>query len=78
MNTVSERAITSQEAYAAMYGFLERFNATYKSDDVAILLSGLAIASDGKSMDEAYLQEWSECLEKAKCGEIDVRARFVE
>jgi|GEM_PF-1031553 len=78
MSNFQNNLITSTEAYAAMYEFLDRFNTTYKSDDVAILLSGLSIASDGQPMDQGYLQEWNECLEKSKKGEIDIQAIFLD
>jgi len=78
MSNDPEHLITPAEAYAAMYGFLQLFNARYKSDDVAILLTGLSVASDGKPMDQSYLQEWNECLDKARNNKIDVSVRFTD
>ncbi len=70
--------ITTDQAYAAMYAFLERFNETYRSDDISNLLHGLSTHSDGCPMDAAHTIDWTECIEKARKGEIDTKIRMTK
>ena len=63
--------LTKQQGYAAMFRFLERYYADYKSDDVGALLGALATMNDGRPMDEAYEEIWNECVEAARAGRID-------
>jgi len=71
MTTNRETSITVSTAYVAMYDFLERFQETYQSDDVAALLSGLSTLSDGQPIDQAYWDEWMESVQKAQNGDVD-------
>ena len=72
-NDFSSDVLSSKDAYAAMYAFLTKFNSTFKSDDVEILLTGMSTARDGRPMDDAYLLEWNECVSKALKGEVSTR-----
>lgn len=72
-NNFSGDVLTSKDAYVAMYAFLMKFNSTFKSDDVEILLTGMSTAQDGRPMDDAYLIEWNECVAKALKGEVSTR-----
>ncbi len=76
MTTNTDDAITVGDAYAAMYEFLVRFYETYNSDDVATLLSGLSTLADGQPMDGAYWEEWIECVQKARNGEVDTEVKL--
>jgi hypothetical protein len=59
-----------------MYEFLVRFYETYKSDDVATLLSGLSTLGDGQPMDATYWEEWIECVQKAQNGDVDTAMKL--
>lgn len=59
-----------------MYAFLCRFNETYRSEDVAILLSGLATLPDGRPMDSAYQREWIEAVRMAQSGSVDTSLKL--
>jgi hypothetical protein len=72
-NDYSRQTLSSKDAYAAMYAFLMKFNTTFKSDDVEILLTGMSTAQDDEPMDNAYLLEWNECVAKAINGEVSTR-----
>jgi len=76
MTTNQQDAITVGAAYAAMYEFLKRFNKTFKSGDVATLLTGLSTLPDGRPMDNAYAEEWIECVEKARNGDVHTEMKL--
>jgi hypothetical protein len=69
--------LTEQEAYAAMYAFLDLVYQATQSDDLGSLLGGLSTLEDGGPADPAYGYEWLECVELAKQGKVDTRLRFI-
>ena len=60
--------LTEQEAYMAMYDFLEHHFKILDSDVLAMLLSGLSLLPDGDSMDSAMKREWLASVKKVKDG----------
>lgn len=65
--------MTENEAYLAMFAFLEHWYSMTQSDDVGALLGGMSLLPDGKTYDPAILQDWIAAVEKAKSGEVDAR-----
>jgi hypothetical protein len=60
-----KKTLTSEEAYDAMYDFLEKFYDRTKSEDVGLLLSDLSLLrSDEKSLDPATIIDWQESVAK--------------
>lgn len=72
----TNQPLTVSQAYQAMYAFLSRFNVTYKSDDVAILLSGLDTLPDGRPFVDAYWIEWLESVDLARSGKVDTALKL--
>jgi hypothetical protein len=64
--------LTTMEAYAAMYAYLEIFYARTKSDDVGGLLGSMSLLADGSTADPAILKEWAECIRRVKNNEISI------
>lgn len=62
------KTLTDEQAYAAMFYFLERYWEREKSDEIAMLLGGMSILQDGGTADPAYLQDWNEAVEFALNG----------
>ena len=62
--------LTKQEAYLAMYAFLEEQYRTTKSDDIGSLLGGMSFLEDGKPVDMAEWEIWLESIEKVKQGGV--------
>lgn len=60
--------MTEQQAYAAMFHFLERFYDVTKSDDVGGLLGSMSLLEDGLTADPAIIDEWRESVEYALNG----------
>ena len=61
-----EKNITIQEAYKAMYIYLEHLYEMTKSDDLAGFLGSMSCLQDGKPADEAVWSDWLDAIEKAK------------
>lgn len=64
--------LTVEEAYAAMYAFLDHLYESTKSDDLGAFLGAMSILEDGKPADSAIWKHWLEAVKKAKSGDVDV------
>jgi hypothetical protein len=56
---------TKEEAYMAMFFFLEKHYDFTKSDDIGALLGAMRILEDGMPVDNALWSDWDESLKKA-------------
>lgn len=63
--------LTKQEAYLAMYSFLEHEYEMTKSDDIGSLLGGMSLLKDGGTADPAAWSDWENSINKVKSGEVD-------
>lgn len=70
--------MTEQEAYRAMYYFLEKYYSYIKSEEIANLLGGLSLLPDGSTADPAFETEWSDSIKRAKVDTEGVKLKFVE
>lgn len=50
--------LTVEQAYAAMFRFLEVYYRDTKSDDVGALLGSMSLLPDGFTADPAIISEW--------------------
>jgi hypothetical protein len=60
--------LSTMHAYRAMFRFLEAYFERTGSDEVAVLLSGLAINEDGRPMDPAAWDDWLTAIDEARGG----------
>ena len=60
--------LTAEQAYAAMFHFLETFWESTKSDEVAGLLGSMALLQDGKPADAAMWNDWNKSVDYALSG----------
>lgn len=58
--------LTEEEAYQAMFKFLENYYFLTKADDVGGLLGSMNIIEDGKPLDIAMWHDWLKCVEEVK------------
>lgn len=58
--------LTPEQAYRAMFAFLEAHWKRTGSDEVAGLLGGMALTEDGRTMDPAAWDDWLEAIEAAR------------
>lgn len=70
------KTLSQNEAYLAMFSFLEDYYARTKSDEIGSMLSGMCLMSDGKTMDPAYWEEWQEAVQRAIAGNVDAEMRL--
>jgi hypothetical protein len=74
---VSMSNLTDEQAYAAMYYFLDQFYLRTKSDDVGGLLGSMSLLSDGSTADGAIALEWQEAVQFAlkggKAGALELK-----
>lgn len=73
---MEEIKITKEQAFLAMYAFLEEHYALTNSDDVGGLLGSLALLPDGNSADPGVQEDWEEAIEKVLAGHVDASARI--
>ena len=60
--------LTSKQAYAAMFYFLDQFYMRTKSDDVGGLLGTMSLLDDGLPADRAIVADWQEAVQFAMKG----------
>lgn len=58
--------ITIEQAYKAMYLYLEALYDMTGSDDLAGFLGGMSTLEDGKPVDSAIWSDWLEAVDKSK------------
>ena len=63
--------MSENEAFLAMYAFLEEYYCRGKSDEIANLLSGLSLLQDGIMADAAMQEDWLDAVAKAKSGKVN-------
>jgi hypothetical protein len=64
----SDDQLSTRDAYAAMFRFLEAYYARAGSDELGALLGGLAIDDDGRPMDPPAWTDWLAAVQDATCG----------
>ena len=69
--------LTNQQAYAAMFRFLEQLYQHTKSDELGGILGSLSVLADGSPADPAVLRDWNDAVEYAmrggKPGSLELR-----
>ncbi len=73
---MNDKKISLEQAYLAMYAFLENHYARTNSNDIGGLLGDLSLLSDGNSADPAARTDWDEAVQKAISGNVDAMLRF--
>jgi hypothetical protein len=62
--------LSKQEAYAAMFAFLEHWFGLTKSDELGALLGSMSLLPDGRTADPALWEDWCAAVERAKSGAV--------
>ncbi len=65
--------LTLQEAYAAMYKFLEHEYEMTGSDEIGGMLSSMSFLDDGGTADPAVWSDWIQAAEKVISGDDDIK-----
>ncbi|WJY20383.1 hypothetical protein QTA57_10945 [Fontisubflavum oceani] len=70
--------LSPEQAYLAMFCFLDSFYKRTGSDDVGALLGSMSLLNDGRPMDSALWGEWLESVAKSLEQEVDASLTFVQ
>ncbi|USD22788.1 hypothetical protein MJO52_06525 [Microbulbifer variabilis] len=68
--------LTKEQAFLAMFSFLDGYFQLTKSDDVGGLLGSMSLLSGGGSADTGVQEEWNEAVEKAINGKVNAELQF--
>lgn len=77
MSKTTKQMLSIEEAYRAMFCFLQEYYSRTESEEIGGMLGGLAIASDGKAMDEGMWQDWNEAVATALIDPQSARQVFI-
>lgn len=58
--------LTIEEAYRAMFIYLEKLYSLTNSDDLGGFLGSMTLLSDGRPMDPAVWQDWLQSVQDSK------------
>jgi hypothetical protein len=70
--------LTSQQAFLAMYSFLEAHYQRSRAEDVGALLSSMSLLRDGRSADPAIEGDWHAAVVAALSGSVDATMRLTK
>ncbi|RKH52647.1 hypothetical protein D7Y23_05985 [Corallococcus sp. AB050B] len=68
--------LTIQEAYAAMYEYLQALYSVSPSDELGGLLGSMSLLDDGTPADPAVWADWVLAVRKARQGTVDMRLKL--
>lgn len=58
-------ALTTDQAYRAMFSFLEKYYEATGADDVGALLGSMNLLEDGRPADSAIWTDWCNAVQQA-------------
>ncbi len=64
--------LTTREAYAAMFAFLEEVYQRTESHDLGALLGGMSLLQDGGTADPAAWADWETAVRSVKEGDLNI------
>jgi hypothetical protein len=67
-----ESSMTSREAYAAMFVFLEEVYKRTHSADIGVLLGGMSLLTDGGTVDPAAWADWEAAVRRVREDDISL------
>ena len=70
--------LTSQQAFLAMYSFLEAHYHRSKADDIGALLGSLSLSPSGRSADPTVEGDWENAVRAAVSGSVDAAMRLTK
>lgn len=68
--------LTKQEAYLAMFAFLDEYYDITKSEDIGALLGNMSLLEDGYPADPTMLEDWLRAIEKVQSNQIDASLKL--
>ena len=68
--------LTEEQAYTAMYLYLEKLNRLINSNDLSGLLGSMSLMPDGKPADPAVWGAWLEAVADARSPDTDINLKL--
>jgi hypothetical protein len=65
------KQLTPEQAYLAMYAFLEAHYSRSKADDVGALLGSMSLLPDGTPADVAIERDWELAVQSSLAGTVN-------
>lgn len=69
-------SLTVDEAYLAMFAFIEKRYRLTSSDDLGAFLGDMSMLFSGGTFDSALQDDWREAIELARTGQVDAMQRL--
>jgi hypothetical protein len=70
--------LTEQQAYLAMFAFLEAEYRLASSDEIGALLGSMSLLPDGSPADPAIKKQWAEAMAAALGGSVNAALTFTK
>ena len=71
-----KESLSSEQAYLAMFAFLESHVQRGASDELLALLGSLSLAADGAPADPAVASDWNRAVQAAVAGKVNAHIRL--
>ncbi|MBQ0799634.1 MAG: hypothetical protein KBT63_10145 [Porticoccaceae bacterium] len=75
---MNKNKLTSEQAYLAMFTFLEAYYERGKSDEIGGMLGSMSLLEDGGTADPAIAADWNEAVLKVLSGDADANLKLSE
>jgi len=73
---MTDMKLTKEEAYLAMFAFLEDYYSRGKSDEIGGMLGSMSLLQDGGTADPAIEQDWNNALERVLKGKVNAKLQL--
>jgi hypothetical protein len=73
---MSDKNLTPELAYLAMYEFFYELYQRTKSDDLGVLLGSMSYLANGQTADPAIWNDWMRCITKAMTTGVDANLKL--
>ena len=73
---MSNIVLTEEQAYLAMYAFLEEYYELTGSDEIGGLLGSMSLLEDGDTADSAILEDWKTAINKVIENKVNAKLKL--
>ena len=70
------RTLTIQEAYKAMYAYLEQYYQQTGANDIGAMLGAMSTLRDGGTADPAVWEDWLRAVQQATGASVETELRL--
>ncbi len=75
---MKKHVLSSEQAYLAMYAYLDAYYERGKSSEIGGMLGDMSFLEDGGTADPACMRDWNEAVEKVMNGSVSAKLTFPE